>query len=86
MRFRYSQHAEDEMKRRGIPRELADGVLRQAQQVVPGHSSRKAYQSKVMFEDGRTFLLRLIVDEDMDPAVVVTIYRTSKIEKYWRLK
>ncbi len=86
MRFRYSQHAEEEMVRRGIPRELADRVLRQAQQVVPGHGSRKAYQSKVVFEDGRTFLLRLIVDEDSDPAVVVTIYRTSKIEKYWRLK
>lgn len=86
MRFRYSQHAEDEMMRRGISRELADGVLHQAEQVVLGRGSRKIHQSKVVFPDGRTFLLRLVVDEDLDPAVVVTIYRTSKIEKYWRSK
>jgi hypothetical protein len=28
------------------------------------------------------FLLRVIVDDDMDPAVVVTVYRTTTIEKY----
>ncbi len=29
------------------------------------------------------FLLRVIVDDSVDPAVVVTAYRTTKIEKYW---
>ena len=28
-------------------------------------------------------LLRVIVDGSVDPAVVVTAYRTTKIEKYW---
>jgi hypothetical protein len=30
------------------------------------------------------FLLRVIVDDGVDPAVVVTVYRTTKIEKYWK--
>jgi hypothetical protein len=30
------------------------------------------------------FLLRAIVDYRVDPAVVITVYRTSKIDKYWR--
>ena len=42
----------------------------------------KAY--KVEFDDGRIFLLRVIVADDVDPLLVVTVYRTSKIEKYWR--
>jgi hypothetical protein len=33
---------------------------------------------------GKMFLLRAIVDKSVDPAVVVTAYRTGKIEKYWR--
>ncbi len=84
MTFRYSRHAEEEMVRRGIPRALADGVLRRPQQIVPERGSRKAYQSKVTFDDGQCFLLRLIIDDAIDPAVVVTAYRTSRIEKYWR--
>jgi len=27
--------------------------------------------------------LRVVVDEDEQPAAVITAYRTSKIEKYW---
>jgi len=45
---------------------------------------RKVYQSKFDFGGGRMFLLRAIVDDRADPAVVITVYRTSKIDKYWR--
>jgi len=29
------------------------------------------------------YLVRVIVDEGVNPARVVTVYRTTKIEKYW---
>jgi hypothetical protein len=45
---------------------------------------KKAYQSQLDFGGGKIFLLRAIVDETVDPAMVVTVYRTSKISKYWR--
>jgi len=38
----------------------------------------------VEFEAGKTFLLRAIVADDNEPAVVVTAYRTHKINKYWK--
>ncbi len=82
--FRYSRHAVEEMKRRGIPQEIADETLRNPEQIVLERSSRKAYQSRVNFGNGRVFLVRLIVDDTTHPAVVVTAYRTSKIDKYWR--
>lgn len=84
MKVRYSRHAEEELRRRGIPRAMADEVLKSPQQVVPERGSRHAYQSKADFGDGRVFLLRLIVDDSTNPAVVVTVYRTSRIGKYWR--
>ena len=42
----------------------------------------KPYQSKRVI-GGKMFLLRVIVDDAVDPALVVTAYRTTKIEKYW---
>jgi hypothetical protein len=30
------------------------------------------------------YLLRVIVDDNVDSAVVVAVYKTSKIKKYWR--
>jgi len=38
----------------------------------------------VEFGGSKTFLLRAIVNDGVEPAVVITAYRTSKIEKYWR--
>ena len=40
-------------------------------------------QSRFVAENGRMYLLRLILTPD-DPPMVVTLYRTSKIAKYWR--
>ena len=36
-----------------------------------------------MGEGRRRYLVRVIVDVDRDMPEVVTVYRTSKIEKYW---
>jgi hypothetical protein len=84
MSFRYSRHALDEMAGRGIPQSLVDDVLANPEQVVDTPDGKKAYQSRVDFGGGRIFLLRAIVAEDVDPNLVVTVYRTSKISKYWR--
>jgi hypothetical protein len=62
---------------------LVESILNAPQQIIAEKAGRKAYQSKVDF-GGKTFLLRIIVNDDVDPAIVVTAYRTSKVEKYWR--
>ena len=84
MNFKFSKHAEAELILRQIPREFAEEVLRHPQQIVPERPPKKAYQSQVDFGGGRTFLLRVIVDDTVEPAMVVTVYRTTKINKYWK--
>jgi hypothetical protein len=42
------------------------------------------FQSRLEFGDGRMYLLRAVVAMEKEPSVVVTVYRTGKIEKYWR--
>ena len=83
MTFRVSDHAASELERRSIPRQLLDELLSGPQQVVAASGGRKAYQSKITFAGSRIMLLRAIVDDREDPPAVVTVYRTSKIDKYW---
>jgi len=58
--------------------------LQNPHQIVEEYGNKKAYQSKVDFGEGKVYLLRVIVADNVNPATVVTVYRTSKIKKYWR--
>ncbi|TAE58717.1 MAG: DUF4258 domain-containing protein [Nostocales cyanobacterium] len=84
MTYKISHHAQIEMERRQISLSLVESVLDNPQQIILEREGRKVYQSKVDFGNGKLFLLRVIVADDIDPKVVITVYRTSKIEKYWR--
>jgi hypothetical protein len=86
MGYRLSSHAEWEMVRRGIPLALVEAVAEHPEQrlVDESHPGRWIHQSRLRFEDGKMYLLRVVVDEDEQPPVIITAYRTSKIEKYWR--
>jgi len=78
--FRWSFHALIEAGRRRIPREVVEWVVRDAQQVVTINARRGVRQSI----DEAGVLVRVIVDIENDPVVIVTAYRTSKVTKYWR--
>ena len=82
VRYTLSSHVRQEIERRRIPLTLLEAVLEKPDQVVPSRGAAKAYQSKCVIGD-KMFLLRVIVDDSVDPAVVVTAYRTTKIQKYW---
>jgi hypothetical protein len=83
MNYRFSRHAEEEMARRGIPVEMVRDVLAAPQQADDDPSGCKVYQSQLDFGTGKPYLLRVFVNEAVNPALVVTVYRTSKIAKYW---
>ena len=85
MEFEISNHAVVEMRRRGIRRGMVERILMSPEQIIPGKEGRKVYQSRVSFGDEKTYLVRVIVADDTVPPVVVTVYRTSRIPKYWRL-
>jgi len=80
---KFSDHARMEIDGRDIPAKVVEQVLSNPEQVVPEHGGLTARQSRVEL-DGKQYLVRVIVGEQPDAAVVVTAYRTSKIGKYWR--
>jgi len=42
------------------------------------------YQGLFTGYNGKTYLLRVFVNPNFEPVKVITIYKTSKISKYWR--
>jgi hypothetical protein len=73
------------MARRGIPLALVQAVMKHPEQrlIDESRAGRWIHQSRIRFEDGRIYLLRVVVAEDEQPPAIITAYRTSKIEKYW---
>lgn len=72
------------MARRQIPEYVLDQVLQFPEQIVEERGGRKSFQSQIVMS-GKTYLVRAIVETWIEPAVVVTVYRTSNIAKYWRV-
>jgi hypothetical protein len=82
MDFNLSSHAQEQLADRSIPFFLLEFVLNQPQQIYE-EDGVQVYQSQ-FDRSGKVQLLRVYVNASVEPAVVVTIYVTSKIEKYWR--
>lgn len=83
--FVISPHAEFEMGRRGLSDDTIRSVLSGPEQQFEVRPGRVVLQSRLaMGEAARMYLVRVVVDNDREPAEVVTAYRTSKISKYWR--
>ena len=59
-------------------------ILQNPQQIVDEYGNKKAYQSILDLGTGKDYLVRVIVNDSVEPAKVVTVYKTSKIAKYWR--
>jgi Domain of unknown function (DUF4258) len=83
MSYAFSIHVQQEMQRRGISQSVIETVLTSPDQKAPEHGDVVCYQSKVEF-DQKQYLVRVMVNETVTPMKVVTVYRTSKIGKYWR--
>ncbi len=85
--FVITEHAAFELRRRGIARETVQQVLSAPEQRHEVRPGREVFQVRISLGvPSKTYLVRVFVDIDREPAEVVTAYRTSKIAKYWRPK
>ena len=79
--FRFSKHAEERMASRGLSKDLVFEVINNPDNIVLLDSSLFVYQ-KIVVEGKKTFLYRVFINQDLDPKLIVTVYKTSKFEKY----
>ena len=80
-----SDHAGEQMLRRGITEQQVRAILSQQEELVVVRPGRVVVQALVQMGESQTnYLIRVFVDVDRTPPEVVTVYKTSRIEKYRR--
>jgi len=83
MKIIWTFHAEERQKEWhksiGVTREEIESLVMNPGQVVPGHMDVRVAQGKM-----HNGLLRVPFKEVGKDRKVLTVYWTSKIEKYWR--
>ena len=77
-----SPHAEFEMKRRGISREAVEEVFHHPEQKIELAGAREIWQNKSGIA-GKIYVVRLVVQRSPE-LKIVTVYKSSKIKKYWK--
>ncbi|MCW3109828.1 MAG: hypothetical protein JWQ09_4334 [Segetibacter sp.] len=76
----FSKHFLDQMQVRNISMpEVEDVLLNSFQKVMEDELT--VYQ-KVIVTNNQSFLMRVFINENKQPPVAVTVYKTSKIDKY----
>lgn len=83
--IRISDHAREQMAERGITEEMVLTIVENPQQTIPLEPDKVVYQSLQYFdEEAKEYLVRVFVNIIKEPDLVITVYRTSKVEKYWK--
>jgi hypothetical protein len=79
-------HLKSQAKERGIDIKLVEDTLSNPEQIIPDIKELKVAHKK--YFDGsknKEYLIRVVFREEQGLRVGITVYRTSKIKKYWRL-
>lgn len=77
MNFEFSKHALGQMELRGIAKDVVKKILAHPEQ-IRDEDGNKVYQSTV-----NNYLIRIFVNEKKNPKLIITVYKTSKIRKYY---
>ena len=78
--FIHSQHLLQQIQLRNIALAQIEEVLQNPDHVIM-EDGFTVFQ-KLLYENNKRYLLRIFVNEKKQPPVVVTAYKTSKINKY----
>ena len=80
MIYEFSQHALEQMIRRDIDAKLVQYVIEKSDNIIDQDDTIKIY-SKLVIENSKTYLYRVFINCLKNPALIVTVYKTSKTDK-----
>lgn len=80
-----TEHAKFEADRRNITEKLIKSAVETPQQKLSSRNSRVIVQNKYFDEiEDKEMILRIVGTESAKEFKVITVYKTSKINKYWK--
>jgi hypothetical protein len=80
---RWTTHALQNLIDREIDRSIAETAVREPEFIVPDPPGRQIYMRR--YDDAilnQQMLLRVVVEEENNCLVIVTLYKTSQVERY----
>jgi hypothetical protein len=81
MQIKFSNHALTQMKRRDISKKLVIDIITNPGKISNQDNELSIY-SKVVNEQSKNYLYRVFINQLKKPGLVVTVYKTSKLQKY----
>jgi len=78
-----TDHARDQAARRGLSEITMLGFVCGPERVVEVRPGREIRQSRIVDARDTTFLVRVVVDRTEADIRIVTVYKTSRVAKYW---
>ena len=82
MNYRLTAHARERMEQGSISEEMVRQTLEEPEGRIWDEFAKFIYQRVFQRENGRRFLLRVVVDEAQVPVSVVTVYAASHYQRY----
>ena len=83
--IRWTTHALRNLADREIPRDEAERTLALPELIAPGQPGRRVLMRRYLDSVLRQhMLLRIIIEETQEEVIVVTLYKTSQIDRYLR--
>ncbi len=83
--YQFSNHSLEQMQVRGITEEMVNNLFKNPGQRLldPFDSGKMILQSIFSDSNAKMFLVRIFINVSKKPPMVITVYKTSKIDKYW---
>ena len=81
----FSKHALEKIEERMIPMHIVLDVMNSLEHIVV-EEEMVIHQAIVNFEGEGEYLVRVFVNTIKQPPVVITVYKTSKLDKYYESK
>ena len=79
--FQFSNHVIDQIEARSLSKQIIEEILQSKEKKIIKSGNIDIYQ-KIVIEIDKPYLYRIFVNNSKKPPLVVTAYKTSKIEKY----
>lgn len=81
MEYKFSKHALERIRARGIVKDSVSLIIEHPESIVEQSDCTKVFQ-KLIEEENTKYLYRVFVNICKKPNLIITAYKTSKIDKY----
>ncbi|MEO8611796.1 MAG: hypothetical protein ABI690_28110 [Chloroflexota bacterium] len=83
MEIRLTDHAEKQIAYRELGQQQIIQIALNPEQIIAEPDLPLIAQSRVI-EDGKIYLIRIAFRDEDQIRLVITVYKTSKVSKYWQ--